>query len=365
MQQGLPAGLGVLLLTAIPLAAQTPIIDHQAVGCVVAGRFPRLDARFAPTDAVATARILFQSENSQQWYAVAMKPEGPAFFGVLPKPTKSLKAFRYYVEVVDRSLGTGRTSDYTARVVGSPADCKGKIVAGGLGSAAVMLLAPAGAPLVPAGFAATGVVAAGSGSATAAAGVAGASSGGGLGTGTIVAGAGALAAGAVVAAVARGSGPMTYTGPFTGQWTINSTFTVGGPQGPSSGVCGYTYSLSGTATAKLEQSNGTVTGDFSLGSVTSTEIGRTGSGPTCFSSPGYSSTTPNGGCQVTGSAADFGCNSQMTTTSAGPVTNTNTLAFSGGLSGGVVSGTVNVSVTFQGLGGTSYSASTTVPVTLR
>ncbi len=196
-------GLGVLVPTPRFASAQTLSIDHQAVGCAVAEKFPRLEARFAPADTVAVARVLFQPENAQQWYAVAMKAEGSAFSGVLPKPKKSLKAFKYYIEVTDKALGTNRTADYTANVVGGSAECKGKLMAGALGSAAVLLQVPAGAAALPAGFASTGVVAAGSGSAVAAAGAAAGGGGGGLGTGAvvgIVAGVGAVAGGVAVAA---------------------------------------------------------------------------------------------------------------------------------------------------------------------
>ena len=122
MSRRLLAGLGVVILSSSSLSAQTLSIDHQPVGCAVAERFPRLEARFAPADTVATARVVFQPENAQQWYAVAMKSEGPAFSGVLPKPKKSLKAFRYYIEVTDKALGTNRTADYTTNVVASPGD---------------------------------------------------------------------------------------------------------------------------------------------------------------------------------------------------------------------------------------------------
>ena len=96
MPSRLTFGLGVFLLAAAPTVAQTTDIEHRAGGCAVADKFPRLDARFTPNDNVATARIVFQPEGSEQWWAVAMKAEGTSFFCVLPKPKKSLKAFRYY-----------------------------------------------------------------------------------------------------------------------------------------------------------------------------------------------------------------------------------------------------------------------------
>src|SRR4026209_299070 len=119
MTKHLFAGLGVfLLLTCSSAQAQTPRIDHQPVACAAAEKFPKLEARFAPADTVANARVVFQGQNPD-WYSVAMKPEGAIFTGVLPKPKKSLKAFRYYIEVTDKTLGTNRTADYTTSVVDS------------------------------------------------------------------------------------------------------------------------------------------------------------------------------------------------------------------------------------------------------
>ena len=211
MTKDFAAGLAVFVLGSVSASAQTPTIDHQPVGCVVADRFPRLEARFASADTVAAARAVFQGANVEQWYSVAMKPEGAAYFGTLPKPKKSLKALRYYIEVTDRALGTSRTADYTASVVRSSSECKGGRTALALGSASLVLQGPAGAAALPAGFASTGVVAgsaAGSSSAAGAAGAAG-GCGGGLSGGAvagIVGGVGAAAAGVAVVAAKSGGG---------------------------------------------------------------------------------------------------------------------------------------------------------------
>ena len=252
-------GLGVVYLNSSPVEAQTLNIDHQPAACAVAEKFPRLEARFTPVDTVAVARVLFQG-HTKEWYSVAMKAEGLAFAGVLPKPKKSLKAFRYYIEVTDKSLGTNRTAEYTTSVVAGAGECSGKVVAASLGSASVLLQAPAGAAALPAGFASTGVVTSGSaaGSATAgsstgaagAAGVAGAAgaaaaAGGGLSGAAvvgIVAGAGAAAAGVAVAAGKGGDNSSSsrnsptpsptpsstsYTGPFSAQMVIQFTYASG------------------------------------------------------------------------------------------------------------------------------------------
>jgi hypothetical protein len=165
---------------------------------------------------VAAARVVFQGQ-SPEWYSVAMKSEGATFVGVLPKPKKSLKSFRYYIEVTDKALSTNRTADYTASVVESSGACKGRLLAGTLASAAVVLQGPAGAVALPVGFASAGVVAAGS--SAGAAGAAGAAVGGsgGLSTGALVGLLGGVGAAAAVAAVVAkgggvGGGPNTLEG---------------------------------------------------------------------------------------------------------------------------------------------------------
>ncbi len=207
MKKHLVAGVGVLLLVGSSVEAQTLGIEHQPVGCAVAEKFPRLEARFAPAASVATARVLFQGQNPE-WYSVAMKPEGAVFVGILPKPKKSLKAFRYYIEVTDQALGTNRTADFTASVVDNSSSCQGKMMAGALASASVVLQGPAGVAALPAGFASSGVVAgsAAGSSAGASAGAAGAA-GGGISTAVLVAGGVAVAGGAAaVAAKSAGAG---------------------------------------------------------------------------------------------------------------------------------------------------------------
>jgi hypothetical protein len=98
-----------VFLAATSGQAQTPRIDHQPVACAQAGKFPRLEARFMPVEGVAAARVVFQGQTAD-WYSVAMKPEAGVYSGVLPKPNKDLKSFRYYIEVTDEALGTRLTS---------------------------------------------------------------------------------------------------------------------------------------------------------------------------------------------------------------------------------------------------------------
>lgn len=228
MSKHLVPALAVLLLAASSGAqAPTPTIEHQPVACAAAGKFPRLEARFSPSGSVASARVVFQGQ-SPEWYAVAMKSEGATFVGVLPKPKRSLKSFRYYIEVTDKALGTNRTADYTASVVESSSACQGRILAGALASAAVVLQGPAGAVGLPVGFASAGVVAAGSSAGTAGAAVGG---GGSLSTGAVVGIVGGVGAAAVAAVAAKGGGGGG--GPNTLEGTV---FRNASPPSPISGA---------------------------------------------------------------------------------------------------------------------------------
>ena len=254
---------------AAPLAPSAPAldIDHKAVACVVANRFPRLEARLLPADNVAVARVVFQGA-SPEWYSVAMKSGAGGYSGVLPKPLKSLKAFRYYIEVTDRALVTSRTPDYTANVVEGVGECPNRIVAAALATASVILQGPAGLVALPAGFAPVGVIAggaagastagvatAGSGASAGAAGAAGgaagsgaagaaaggaAVAGGGVSAGAIVGIVAGVGGAAAVGAAASGGGdtaptptPMPTPTPcpacYAGQWSMQITFTAIGP----------------------------------------------------------------------------------------------------------------------------------------
>jgi hypothetical protein len=186
-----------LLILAVYQAESAVTIEHAAVGCIVAERFPRFEARFDPAAQVSRARLHFRPAGGPHWYSVPMKAEGRIFAGVLPKPKRSLQKLDYYIEATDTSFGSARTAEYDPEVASGPGACRDKTVAGALTSASVLIEGPAGAPLVPVGFDPEGVVSA-SGAPGASAG------GGGLGKTALIVG-GVAAAGAGVAVAAGGS----------------------------------------------------------------------------------------------------------------------------------------------------------------
>ena len=132
------------------LAAEAAAIEHQKVGCVVAGQYPRLDACFPGTD-VGRAQVFFRSGESGPWYAVDMAPEGACYAATLPRPLPTLTRFQYYVDVVSRSFDE-RTQPETApdgahgvRVVAREGDCEA-------GVRTALSLARAAAPIVVSGL---------------------------------------------------------------------------------------------------------------------------------------------------------------------------------------------------------------------
>jgi hypothetical protein len=127
-------------------------IDHRTVGCVVAGKYPRLNACFAPASQLARARVYFRvADAPPDWYYVEMASEAPCHAGVLPRPKKELvgRRIQYYVDAYDRSFAASRTPEAEAVVVSSASECRSKLpVAAVVDGASVAVF-----PSVPAGFA--------------------------------------------------------------------------------------------------------------------------------------------------------------------------------------------------------------------
>jgi len=199
-----------LLLAVVPRAvlAQGGVnIDHKAVGCIVVGKYPKMNACFAPASALARARVYFQPvEGPPNWYYVAMKSDAPCHAGFLPRPKKQMagKKVVYYLDAFDQKFVESRTAENEALVVSSEAECKKDLlVAPFVTSAAVAVF-----PAVPAGF-----VGAGLGTAATVAVVAGGAA--------VVGGGAAIASG--------GSNPPDTTLPVGGGGTTTTTTTTLAP----------------------------------------------------------------------------------------------------------------------------------------
>ena len=151
--------VAVLLAQAALAHAEGPTIEHSAIKCIVAGKYRKMPARFAPPE-VAQPRVYFRPEGVPSWYYVEMKPEAAlGHVGVLPKPTKKLvgQHIEYYLEAASKDFDTGRTPEYDPVVVAKDSDCSNDPVL------ALYSVEPPSAvfPSVPEGFAIGGGIAGG------------------------------------------------------------------------------------------------------------------------------------------------------------------------------------------------------------
>ena len=78
--------VGLILTTLTPTIAlsQGLEIDHKPVGCIVVGKYPKMNACFTPAANLARARVYFRPEGVPSWYYVEMKSDQPCFAGTLP-----------------------------------------------------------------------------------------------------------------------------------------------------------------------------------------------------------------------------------------------------------------------------------------
>src|SRR5258708_26932271 len=114
-----PAGLIFLLCwgVASSAAGQGLAIEHDGLGCVVAGKYPKLSACIAPRSRVARARVYFRGEGTPNWYYVPLTSDMPCYRGLLPKPKRDLRRFSYYIEAMDAAFAETQTGEYVADVV--------------------------------------------------------------------------------------------------------------------------------------------------------------------------------------------------------------------------------------------------------
>jgi len=212
----------VAALSPAALRAQGVAIDHRKVGCIVAGKYPSLNACFAPASRLARARIYFRvADGAPDWYYVEMASHAPCHAGVLPSPKKGLvgRKVQYYVNAFDRSFAESRTPEAEALVVSSASECDRRLpVAPFLNNATVAVF-----PSLPAGFAG------------AAAGLGGGAAGLGGGAAAVIAVGGAAIVGGGVALAAGGSEepgeetPPTTAPPETLPPGVTSTTTTTRP----------------------------------------------------------------------------------------------------------------------------------------
>jgi len=194
---------GTLLVVGLGLVAGTedePQIRHTALQCLPDSQYAQVDAVILPGPEIQTAKVYFRSDQYPDYYYVEMKGTAEDNFqAVLPKPSPETQHVIYYVEAISHSFNSARTAEHDPEV-GTEDECERQT-----GRAPLFMSAPriiigavkAGAPAIPPGFQAAGIV-----GFVSAAGVASGAAGGGIGVGTavVVGAAGAGAAGVAVAA---------------------------------------------------------------------------------------------------------------------------------------------------------------------
>jgi hypothetical protein len=199
-RRGVALSLAVFVGTAAAARPEAVAIDHKAVGCIVVGKYPKMNACFTPAASLARSRVYFRPEGVASWYYVDMKSDQPCFTGTLPRPGKKLvgKKIEYYLEAQNKAFEPARTAEFDPIVVKSAQECKKNVpVAPFLNNATVAVF-----PAVPAGFV-----------------------GGGIGTAAIIgiAGAGAAAAGTAAVVASNNNNDTTTTTPVV---VVNSTTTT-------------------------------------------------------------------------------------------------------------------------------------------
>jgi hypothetical protein len=194
--------VGVVLAVLTPAIAHSQglEIDHKAVGCIVVGKYPKMNACFTPVASLARSRVYFRPEGTPSWYYVDMKSDQPCLSGTLPRPGKKLvgKKVEYYLEAQNKTFVPSRTAEYAPIVVRSAQECKKNVpVAPFVNNATVAVF-----PSVPAGFV-----------------------GGGIGTAAVVGivGAGAAVAGTTAVVVSNNNNDTTTT---TIASSVNTTTTL-------------------------------------------------------------------------------------------------------------------------------------------
>src|SRR5687768_14611167 len=141
-----------------PVTATT--ILHDAIGCMIAGQFPLVNARIEPAASVARARVYFRSSQSPNWYYVEMMPaEGGGFSGKLPRPKIEATPVTYYIQATTTEFGDAQIGEISSKVVNEADECEDDKAVAPIGppGEVTVFSAATGASIAPAGFAVGGL----------------------------------------------------------------------------------------------------------------------------------------------------------------------------------------------------------------
>jgi uncharacterized repeat protein (TIGR01451 family) len=168
-----------------------PVINHQAIECVIANEHPVIRAQVQPSTDVQTVKVYFHAQLFSDFYFVEMtQTDDGEFIARLPIPAPDTRRFDYYIEAVNHAYNISRTAGYSPRVTGEDECDRDPAAVPPLPEIAVGSTV-AGSSALPPGFLVTGVRT-----------ITSAGGGGGALTGVLI-GAGA-AAGGTIALVGKG-----------------------------------------------------------------------------------------------------------------------------------------------------------------
>ncbi|MGH9886587.1 MAG: carboxypeptidase-like regulatory domain-containing protein [bacterium] len=150
-------GTGDLAPSPAPVTATT--IQHDPIGCFIAGQFPLIPATVEPSNGIARARIYFKSASADAWFYVEMTPAEAGLVGKLPRPKLEASPITYYVQATTTQFGEAQTPEISAIVVEEATQCPEdkKIAPIGPPGEVTVFSAATGAAVAPAGFAAGGL----------------------------------------------------------------------------------------------------------------------------------------------------------------------------------------------------------------
>lgn len=135
-RRGRPRPAGVLVAAALtaasfgsrPVAAQepeVPVIEHQALRCLLKDRFALVEAYVRPAAWVTRARVYFTSSAGDEYYSVDLRRAGDdeRFEARLPKPKSKAGPAIYFLEVVSGGGELQRTPEVKVEVVPKASAC--------------------------------------------------------------------------------------------------------------------------------------------------------------------------------------------------------------------------------------------------
>jgi len=152
------AALPLALLQDPNLAPEIPPgINHQEIGCFIAGQFPLVDAVIEPMTSVVRSRVYFKAAGTEDYFYVEMTPDIGQFVGKLPRPRLEASPITYYIQATTTE-GDSQTPEIQALVVENEGDCEDRRVAAiGPPGPVQVFSATTGTLVKPIGFAAGAV----------------------------------------------------------------------------------------------------------------------------------------------------------------------------------------------------------------